>query len=217
MSSRIVNVMRERREIPQPGSGRSRACRTRGRDRARRPAQPVLITVEDVEHDDHVETYLEIRGRWSGQDRLIATIEVRQPVQQDPWPRRLRQVPQPSNVKSWRARPTSSRLICCARDACHGGPARHRHGEGRPVRLSRLGSPLRPAQGLFGLSDPAGTAVAGDHGAALAGGPGGAARLAGGIQPRLRRGPLPEGHLVRQRPDRAARCGPSKPRGPRRR
>ena len=44
----------------------------------------MLITVENVEHDDHLENYLEIYGRWSGQDRLIATIEVVSPSNKTP-------------------------------------------------------------------------------------------------------------------------------------
>ena len=46
--------------------------------------QPVVITVEDVEHDEHIENVLEIHGRWSGQDRLIATIEVVSPSNKTP-------------------------------------------------------------------------------------------------------------------------------------
>jgi hypothetical protein len=46
--------------------------------------QPVVITVEEVEHDFHREPYLEIRGRWSGQDRLVATIEVVSPLNKTP-------------------------------------------------------------------------------------------------------------------------------------
>ncbi len=37
----------------------------------------------------------------------------------------------------------------------------------------------------------------------VSGGPASAARLTGGVQPRLRRRPLPQGHLVRQRPNRS--------------
>jgi len=47
-------------------------------------SQPVLITVEDVIHDEHIEPFLQIRGRWSGQDRLVATIEVVSPSNKTP-------------------------------------------------------------------------------------------------------------------------------------
>jgi hypothetical protein len=74
-----VNVMRER------GERKARRRRTgRGGVAVAEPevetelgaSQPVVITVEDVEQDEHIERFLEIRGRWSEQDRLVATIEV---------------------------------------------------------------------------------------------------------------------------------------------
>jgi hypothetical protein len=46
--------------------------------------QPVLIAIEEVVHDEHIEPFLEIRGRWSGQDRLVATIEVLSPSNKTP-------------------------------------------------------------------------------------------------------------------------------------
>ena len=39
-------------------------------------SQPVLITIEDVVGDEHIETFLEIHSQRGGQDRLIAIIEV---------------------------------------------------------------------------------------------------------------------------------------------
>jgi hypothetical protein len=47
-------------------------------------AHPVVITVEDVVHDEHIEPFLEIRGRWGAQDRLVATIEVVSPSNKTP-------------------------------------------------------------------------------------------------------------------------------------
>ena len=78
-----VNVMGERREIPH--RGQSGVALVEPEIESELAAgQPVLITVEDIEHDDHLETYLEIRGRSSGQDRLIATIEVVSPFNKTP-------------------------------------------------------------------------------------------------------------------------------------
>jgi len=70
-----LDVMRELREIPHRGQG-GVALADPEVETELAAGQPVLITVEDVEHDHHLETNLEIRGRWSDQDRLIATIEV---------------------------------------------------------------------------------------------------------------------------------------------
>ncbi len=47
-------------------------------------SQPVLITVEDIVGDENIETFLEIRGVWGGQDRLVATIEVVSPANKTP-------------------------------------------------------------------------------------------------------------------------------------
>jgi hypothetical protein len=41
--------------------------------------QPVMITVEEIIHEEREEWFLEIHGRWSGKDRLVATIEVVSP------------------------------------------------------------------------------------------------------------------------------------------
>ena len=60
--------------------------------------------------------------------------------------------------------------------ADHGRPERAHPREGRAIRLSRLGPSLRPAQGLFRLSDPAGSAAAGSHDTSAAGGSGGGLR-----------------------------------------
>jgi len=78
-----LNVMRERREIPYRGQG-GVALAEPEVEIELAAGQPVLITVEEVEHDHHFETNLEIHGRWSGQDRLIATIEVVSPFNKTP-------------------------------------------------------------------------------------------------------------------------------------
>ena len=39
-------------------------------------SQPVLIAVEDLVGDEYIETFVEVRGVWGGQDRLVASIEV---------------------------------------------------------------------------------------------------------------------------------------------
>jgi Protein of unknown function (DUF4058) len=78
-----VNVMRERRELPHRGHGGVAVAEPEV-DIERAAGKPVLITVETVVHDDHLENYLEIYGRWSGQDRLIATIEVVSPSNKTP-------------------------------------------------------------------------------------------------------------------------------------
>jgi uncharacterized protein DUF4058 len=39
-------------------------------------SRPVLITVKNLIGDEHIETFLEIRAMGSGEDRLVATIEV---------------------------------------------------------------------------------------------------------------------------------------------
>ena len=46
--------------------------------------QPVMISVEEIVQDEHEEWFLEIHGRWAGQDRLIATIEVVSPSNKAP-------------------------------------------------------------------------------------------------------------------------------------
>jgi len=78
-----LNVMRELREIPHRGQGGVAVAEPEVETELA-AGQPVLITVEDVEHDHHLEPYLDIRGRWSGQDRLIATIEVVSPFNKTP-------------------------------------------------------------------------------------------------------------------------------------
>jgi hypothetical protein len=78
-----VNLMRERRELSRRGQGGVAVAEPEVKVELAAD-QPVLITVEDVEHDDHTEVFVEIRGRWSGQDRLIATIEVLSPFNKTP-------------------------------------------------------------------------------------------------------------------------------------
>jgi hypothetical protein len=73
-----VDIMRERR-----ASAPSRRFSGQGGIAIAEPeletelqaSHAVLITVEDVVHDEHIEPFLEIRGRWSGQDRLVATLK----------------------------------------------------------------------------------------------------------------------------------------------
>jgi hypothetical protein len=46
--------------------------------------EPVVITIEKAVDDEHIEPFLEIRGRCSGQDRLVAAIEVLSPSNKAP-------------------------------------------------------------------------------------------------------------------------------------
>jgi hypothetical protein len=78
-----VNVMRERREIPHRDRGGVAVAEPEV-ETERAVGEPVLITVKTIKHDDHVENFLEIHGRWSGQDRLIATIEFVSPFNKTP-------------------------------------------------------------------------------------------------------------------------------------
>jgi hypothetical protein len=74
-----VNVIYEQREGESPRRSRSQSGAAVAEPELQtelEASQTVLITVEDVGHDEHIETFLEIRGRQDGQDRLIATIEV---------------------------------------------------------------------------------------------------------------------------------------------
>jgi hypothetical protein len=80
-----ANVMRERRERLIRGSEQGGVAIAEPElETELEVAQPVAITVEEVIHDEHIEPFLEIRGRWSGQDRLIASIEVVSPVNKTP-------------------------------------------------------------------------------------------------------------------------------------
>jgi hypothetical protein len=78
-----VNVMRERREIPHRDHGGVAVAEPEVETEIA-SGEPILITVETVEHDDHIENFLEIHSRWSGQDRLIATIELVSPSNKAP-------------------------------------------------------------------------------------------------------------------------------------
>jgi hypothetical protein len=46
--------------------------------------QPIVITVEELVEDEQEKWFLEIHGRWGGQDRLVATIEVVSPSNKAP-------------------------------------------------------------------------------------------------------------------------------------
>jgi hypothetical protein len=78
-----VNVMREPRETSHRDQGGVAVAEPEVETEVA-AGEPVFITVETVEHDDHVENFLEIHGRWSGQDRLIATIELLSPSNKTP-------------------------------------------------------------------------------------------------------------------------------------
>jgi Protein of unknown function (DUF4058) len=78
-----VNLMRERRAASRRDNG-GVAVAVPEVETDEVPGQPVLIAVKNVEHDEHIETFVEIRGRWSGQDRLVATIEVVSPSNKTP-------------------------------------------------------------------------------------------------------------------------------------
>lgn len=79
-----VNVIRER-ELLRPGRGEDGIAlaepvlHTEGE-----AAQPVLITVEYGEPEEHTEIFLEIRELRSGEHRLVATIEVLSPANKTP-------------------------------------------------------------------------------------------------------------------------------------
>ncbi len=53
-------------------------------------SQPVLITVEDIEGDEHIETFVEVHNVWGGTGSVGGQHRSRQPVQQDPEPPGLR-------------------------------------------------------------------------------------------------------------------------------
>jgi hypothetical protein len=71
-----VKVMRKREAAHRSRSRGGVAVAEPAVRTEREAAQPVLITVEDVVEDEHIETFVAIRGRRGGQDRLIATLEV---------------------------------------------------------------------------------------------------------------------------------------------
>ena len=82
-----VNVMseRSRRKTQRRRTGQGGAAVVElETETALRPGRPFVITVEDVEQEEHIERFLEIRGRWSDQDRLVATIEIVSPSNKTP-------------------------------------------------------------------------------------------------------------------------------------
>jgi hypothetical protein len=72
-----VNVMGERRRRkPRPrraGEGGVAVAEVEA-------SHPIVIAIETIEHDEHVERLVEVYERRSGQDRLVATIEVVSPA-----------------------------------------------------------------------------------------------------------------------------------------
>lgn len=78
-----VNVMRERRPPERREQGGVAVAEPEVETELA-AGRPVLIAVENVEHDEHIESFVEIHRRWSGQDRLIATIEVVSPSNKTP-------------------------------------------------------------------------------------------------------------------------------------
>jgi hypothetical protein len=79
-----VNVMRER-EAPRPGRGEGGIALAEPVVHTElEAAQPVMITVEYGEPEEHTEVFLEIRELRSGEHRLVATIEVVSQVNKTP-------------------------------------------------------------------------------------------------------------------------------------
>jgi Protein of unknown function (DUF4058) len=82
-----VNIMRERRSHKPRRRRRGQggvAVAEPEPEMERRVNQPVVITVETVEQSEYAEAFLEIHGRWNGQDRLVAAIEVVSPFNKTP-------------------------------------------------------------------------------------------------------------------------------------
>jgi Protein of unknown function (DUF4058) len=82
-----VNVMRERRSHKPRRRRRGQggvAVAEPEAEMEQRFNRPVTIIVETVEHAEHAEPFLEIHGRWNGQDRLVAAIEVVSPFNKTP-------------------------------------------------------------------------------------------------------------------------------------
>lgn len=79
-----ANVMRERGQVRPPrrrGAGAGVAVAEAGI----RVSRPVIIGVETIEHDEHIERFVEIRElRRDGGDKLVATIEVVSPANKTP-------------------------------------------------------------------------------------------------------------------------------------
>ena len=192
---------------PRCRSGRDRRGRTRGADRPR-PAGRCSSPSRTVDPEEHTEIFLEIRERPEGPGSAGGHDRGRQPGQQDPEPPRLRQVPEEAARRSSAGQVSPHRDRPAAQgDARHGRPARPRPSQGRAVRLSRLGPPLRPAQGLSRLSDPAGAAAAGDRDPPAARRSGGARWTCRRRSPGLRRRAVSQGAsaTARTRSNRALR------------
>jgi hypothetical protein len=74
-----VNVMSERRQR-KPRRRRAGGSGVAIVEAELEVSRPVVIAVETVEHDEHIERFVEIYERRSSQDRLVATIEVVSPA-----------------------------------------------------------------------------------------------------------------------------------------
>jgi hypothetical protein len=78
-----VNVMSERRER-KPRRRRTGRGGVAVADPEVEASRSVIITVETIEHDEHVERFVEIYQKKGSQDRLVATIEVVSPANKTP-------------------------------------------------------------------------------------------------------------------------------------
>ena len=109
-------------------------------------SRPVVISVETIEHDEHVERFVEIYEQKSGQDRLVATIEVVSPANKTPsHPGFDKYREKQREVLAAQAHLIEIDLL---RKGTHvtAVPRVHRRRRGRALRLSRLGPPIRPSQ-----------------------------------------------------------------------
>jgi len=119
----------------------------------RRAADPLVLTVETIEHGPFKESFLEIKRRKSKEIQLVTSIEVLSPANKTPGnPGRdkyLEKQPRGSGQPDspGRDRPTARRY------AHLGGSARARSIEGRSLRLPRVNSSLRQAPGIRVLSN----------------------------------------------------------------
>ena len=132
-------------------------------------AEPVVVAFETVDHDPFEEPYIEIRRRHGSEDRLVASIEVVSPANKTPGnPGREKYLAKQQEI-------LASQVHLIEIDLLRGGthatavPREIRAGKSRPVRLSRLRLPIRPARELFRVSDPVGAKTTGDYHSALAG------------------------------------------------